>query len=248
MKEGLNMIYNIKRQKEDERDFQFAVRVDAPKRQALPKKADLRAECPVVFDQGQLGSCSANAGCADIAMTLKDPKLILSRLYMYYKERELEGSINEDSGAQMRDICKVAAQGVCEEKYFPYVIEDFAKAPTAEAAANAITHKVTSYHAVKTLTEIKQAVGLHDQAVLMGMEVFESFEGEAIAKTGVMTMPKRGEQNLGGHAVLIVGYDDDKQVLIVRNSWGDSWGDKGYFYMPYKYISQGLAFDFWVLS
>jgi C1A family cysteine protease len=183
-----------------------------------------------------------------MVMVLNKPELVLSRLYMYYQERAKEGTVSEDSGAQMRDICKVAVMGVCEENFFPYVIGDFANAPTMDAVANAATHKCTSYHSVRTLAEIKEAIGLHGQPVLMGMEVFASFESEAVAKTGKMPMPKAGEQNLGGHAVLIVGYDDTKQCLIVRNSWGEAWGDKGYFYMPYAYVQAGLAFDFWVLS
>lgn len=254
------MIYNIKRQEDDERDKLFCNYEVSPITHDLqeqlrknrpivvPYRADLRSQCPPVFNQGELGSCSANAGCTNIVMVLKKPEVVLSRLYMYYQERAKEGTITEDSGAQMRDICKVAVKGVCEENFFPYVIQDFAKAPTAAANADSVNHKVTAYHSVRTLAEIKQAIGVNGQAVLMGMDVFESFEDEPIALTGKMSMPKANEQNLGGHAVLIVGYDDLRKVLIVRNSWGDKWGDKGYFYMPYDYVLAGFAFDFWVLS
>lgn len=240
------MIYNLKRQKEDERDFLFAAKKKPVA--VLPTSTDLRSLCPAVFDQGQLGSCSANAGCANLMMLLKQPTDVLSRLYMYYQERVIEGSVSEDSGAQMRDICKVAAVGVCEEQYFPYDITKFTVAPTAQAVADAPKHKAAAYHAITSLTDIKHALAVDNSPVLMGMEVFESFEGQAIASTGVMPMPKAGEQNLGGHAVLIVGYDDKKSCLIVRNSWGADWGDKGYFYMPYQYVTKGLAYDFWELS
>jgi C1A family cysteine protease len=238
------MIYNLRKQKEDERDFMLSAIV-APQAK-LPKSVDLRSQCPPIFDQGQLGSCSANAGCASIATLLKKPTLTLSRLYMYYREREKEGTISQDSGAQMRDICKVAAVGVCEEKYMPYVIADFAKIPSTEATANAVNYKANGYHAVRTLNEIKQVLAL-GSTVLTGMQVFESFESATVAKTGVVPMPKSNEQNLGGHAVEFVGYEDAKKRLIVRNSWGTAWGDKGYFYMPYDFITQGFAFDFWVL-
>lgn len=252
------MIYNVRRQEDDERDRMFCNLEMSPVTHDLqeqlrknrpivvPFAADLRSECPPVFDQEELGSCSANAGCSNLAMVLKNPELILSRLYMYYQERAKEGTITEDSGAQMRDICKVAVKGICEEQFFPYVIADFAKAPSAAANTNAV-HKASSYHSARTLAEIKQAIGVNGQAVLMGMDIFESFEDEPIAKTGKMVMPKPNEQNLGGHAVLVVGYDDMRKVLIVRNSWGDKWGDKGYFYMPYDYVLSGYAFDFWVL-
>lgn len=243
------MIYNIRRQKDDERDktLKAALGVEVVAQQ-IPKSADLRPKCPPVFNQGQLGSCSANAGCANIAMILNKPSLVLSRLYMYYKEREKEGTVFEDSGAQMRDICKVAAQGVCEEKHFPYIEYAFTCPPSEAAKLDAANYKAKSYHACRTLNDIKRALAFTGVPVLMGMEVFASFESEAVAKTGVMTMPADNEENMGGHAVLIVGYNDANQCLIVRNSWGAEWGDKGYFYMPYEYITKGLAFDFWVLN
>ena len=194
------------------------------------------------------GNCSANAGCANIMMLLNKTNIMLSRLYMYYKEREMEGTINEDSGAMMRDICKVACMGVCEEKFMPYVIERFTQAPSLFATQNAAYYKVKSYHACRTLNDIKRALAINSAPVLMGMEIFSSFEGEEIAGNGIMKMPEANEENMGGHAVLIVGYDDDKEVFIVRNSWGEEWGDKGYFYMPYEFVKQGLAFDFWVLQ
>lgn len=240
------MIYNLKRQKEDPRDFLLASK-PAPKR-VLRRKVDHSDECVPIFDQGQLGSCSANAGCTGIAHVLKDNNLILSRLYAYYKEREKEGTINEDSGAQMRDICKIAVSGVCKEEFFPYIIEDFANAPTADAIADAPKHKASTFHAARTINDIKEGIDLHDALVLMGMEVFESFESEEVARTGIVPLPKAGEKNLGGHAVIIVGYDDDKQMFKVRNSWGKEWGDKGHFYLPYDYVIKGYAFDFWVLG
>ena len=243
------MIYNIKRQIEDERDKTLKAALGPELvAQELPKGADLRDKCPVVFNQGELGSCSANAGCANIMMLLNKTNIMLSRLYMYYKEREMEGTINEDSGAMMRDICKVACMGVCEEKFMPYVIERFTQAPSLFATQNAAYYKAKSYHACKTLNDIKRALAINSAPVLMGMEIFSSFEGEEIAGNGIMKMPKKNEENLGGHAVLIVGYDDEKEVFIVRNSWGPEWGDKGYFYMPYEFVKQGLAFDFWVLQ
>lgn len=243
------MIYNIRRQKDDERDITLKAVLGAEVvAQPIAKSADLRPKCPAVFNQGQLGSCSANAGCANIVMVLNKPAIVLSRLYMYYQERAKEGTVKEDSGAQMRDICKVAAQGVCEDKYFPYVEAEFANTPSQAAKLNAANYKAKSYHACRTLNDIKRALSITGVPVLMGMEVFASFESEAVAKTGVMPMPAANEENMGGHAVLIVGYDDDKQCLIVRNSWGAEWGDKGYFYMPYEYVTKGLAFDFWVLN
>ena len=83
---------------------------------------------------------------------------------------------------------------------------------------------------------------------VFGFTVLSSFETQEVADTGVMPMPADGDKQLGGHAVCCVGYDDDKQCFVVRNSWGSSWGDGGYFYMPYKYMTDsGLASDFWTI-
>lgn len=83
---------------------------------------------------------------------------------------------------------------------------------------------------------------------VFGFTVYESFESQQVAKSGVVSMPKPTERALGGHAVLGVGYNDAKKTFIVRNSWGDDWGQKGYFIMPYKYLSdRNLADDFWTI-
>jgi C1A family cysteine protease len=221
----------------------------------LPK-VDLRPLCPDVFDQEDLGSCTANAGVFAMMwalfVKLKKPCILLSRLFMYYMERKLNGQIKEDAGATIKDECIVAAEGVCEETYDTYDISKFTVAPTKSALANALLHKITSYKAVKGLSGIK-AVLASGYPVCLGMTVFESFEGTAIAGTGKMPIPKKGEEVKGGHAVAAVGYDDSIKCLIVRNSWGSGWGDKGYFYMPYDFVSltmdgQPCVYDCWMMQ
>lgn len=235
--------YTLKRQLPDERDFTLSIA-----NVKLPTSIDLRPLCPPVFDQGQLGSCSANAGVA-AKMMLSKSNAMLSRLFLYYEERHIEGTINEDSGAQMRDIGKALQKyGVCNESSMPYVISSFTKAPTKSQLKAALKNKITSYHSVSGLNGVKTYLATFNQPVLIGMDVYDSFESDTVAKTGIVPMPDTTkEQLLGGHAVTAVGYDDSKNVLIVRNSWGAKWGDAGYFYLPYDYLNKGYAYDFWVL-
>ena len=256
-------IYNLKRDVEDVRDFQVTKVVAPVKGVRLPSSVDLRGKMPAVFNQLSIGSCSSNAGVANV-MYLKNHSELLSRLFLYYKERELEGTVNEDAGAQMRDICKALNQfGVCSEQYFPYDITQFAATPTPEAITDAITHKILAYHSLSTITDIKNNLALRQKPVLIGMSVYESFESDAVAKTGIVPMPNLAvEKNLGGHAILCCGYRDASLTqkllspftgksagsFIVRNSWGANWGDKGYFYLPYEFVTKGLAFDFWSID
>ncbi len=241
-------IFNLKRQKPDARDFKLSLVLAPHEAVKLPISVDLRHSCPPIFDQGQLGSCTANAGCAAFAM-LKKTNTVYSRLYQYFQERKIEGQINNDSGANMRDIGKaLSIYGVCEESLDPYIISNFKKAPSIKANSNAKKNKVSGYYAVLGVDGIKNVLALKSQPVLIGFDVYESFESNSVATTGIMPMPKSKEQLLGGHAVLAVGYDDNKKWLIMRNSWGTNWGDKGYFYMPYDYVNIKKAYDFWALQ
>jgi len=108
--------------------------------------------------------------------------------------------------------------------------------------------KLPKYHRVTNLTLLKTALAEGYPAVI-GINVYESFESDQVAKTGIVPLPKRGEQLLGGHAILAVGYKDDTKikgqgVVICRNSWGENWGDKGYFYLPYSYFAHYVT-DMW---
>lgn len=244
----MKRIYNLKKQAPDERDFQMKSIINVHKSVKLPASVDIRSLCPPVYDQGSLGSCTANAAVAARIM-LNKLKVDLSRLFQYYQERVIEKDVNQDGGAQMRDIGKaIATYGICEESYFPYDVTKFTKAPTAAAKTNALKYKIKSYYAVKTTDEIKQVIALQQQPVLIGIDVYESFESDKVAANGIVPLPKKTEKLLGGHAVLVVGYDDAKKWFIVRNSWGPKWGDKGYFYLPYTYFTKGFASDFWVLQ
>lgn len=238
-------IYNLTKDVPDGRDFKLHYEPHTSVR--LPSTVDLRAKCPPVFDQGDLGSCTANAGVG--ARMYQSVSTMLSRLDLYYCERVLEGTINQDSGASIRDICKVLNKwGVCEESFYPYDITKFTQPPSPAAACNAFKYIINVYHSLSTLDDIKNYLAFNQKPIIMGMDVYTSFESDKVAKTGSVPMPKKNEQMLGGHAVLIVGYSNTKKKLIVRNSWGTNWGMEGYFYLPYDYVSKGLAYDFWVID
>jgi len=220
---------------------------------ALPPIADLRGKCPGIYDQGQLGSCTANAiGAAVEFEQMKQglPKIFIpSRLFIYYNERVLEGSVASDSGAQIRDGIKtVGSAGVCPETDWPYVPSKFAQKPPATCYKEAIQFRALNYQRVaRDLNQMKGCLA-SGYPFVFGFSVYDSFESAKVAKTGIVPMPASGEQNLGGHAVMAVGYDDRKQMFIVRNSWGSTWGLKGYFMIPYAYLIQsGLSSDYWTI-
>jgi C1A family cysteine protease len=219
----------------------------------VPDKIDLRSQCPPVYDQGQLGSCTANAIAGAIQFDrLKQkltPDFTPSRLFIYYNERVIEHTVASDSGAQIRDgIKSVGAQGDCPETEWPYVITKFKVKPSASCYADALKYKAISYQRVtQTLSQLKGCLA-SGYPFVFGFTVYESFESPQVAKSGHAPLPKSSEQVVGGHAVVAVGYDDTKQWFIVRNSWGSEWGLKGYFTLPYAYLTdENLASDFWTI-
>ena len=218
----------------------------------IPDSMDLSAQCPPVYDQGQLGSCTANAIAGAIEFDQKKQKLtdfVPSRLFIYYNERAMEGTINSDAGAQIRDgIKSVNKLGAPPEADWPYNIATFNKKPTAKAYTDATKHLVVMYQRlIQELNTLKGCLASGFPFVF-GFTCYASFESQAVAKSGILPMPKSGEQVVGGHAVLCVGYDDNSQMFLVRNSWGSQWGLKGYFKMPYAYLTNArLASDLWTI-
>jgi len=217
----------------------------------LPPAVDLRAHDAPIFDQGELGSCTANAIAGalvfDEIRQHRRPTM-RSRLQLYFAERELEGTIDSDAGAMIRDGIKVCAkQGVCPESSWPYVIERFARRPPARCfkAAEAF-HALTYRRVSQTNADLKSAIASGFN-VVFGFTVYESFESDAVARTGEVPMPGRNEGVVGGHAVRAVGYDE--VGLIPANSWSAAWGQHGYFRIPWAYVlDNDLDDDFWMIS
>jgi len=243
--------YGWMRDLPDSRDYLYA----APLllfRSGLPTKVDLRPKCPPVYDQGQLGSCTANGIAAAIEFDQRKQGIKVfgpSRLFIYYNERAIEGTVNQDSGAQVRDgIKSVATIGAPPEKDWPYNIKVFAEKPPLKAYTDAKKDLVASYSRVSQGTTQMQGCLAEGYPFVFGFTVYESFESDAVAKSGVVPMPTSREKVLGGHCVVAVGYDATKRVFIVRNSWGRGWGMKGYFTMPFEYLlNTHLASDFWTI-
>jgi C1A family cysteine protease len=214
-------------------------------------EVDPRGELPDVFNQGQLGSCTANAVAAAVEYDAKlngsDPGF-LSRLWIYYYERKLEGApLDQDTGAQGRDGFKVCEKlGVPLEQDWPYDIAKFSQAPPESLEGEAHEHRISNYRVVPRNLDSMKAVLSNRQTIAFGFTVYESFESPEVAKSGMVPLPNRGEKVMGGHEVLLVGYlKDEPNYGLVRNSWGSDWALGGYFLMPWAYILDAhLASDF----
>jgi hypothetical protein len=197
-------------------------------------------------------NCTGNASAAAFEydmMQQKENVFEPSRLFIYYNERLIEGTVNSDSGAQIHDAIKVLTDyGVCDELVWPYVESQFATKPSDIAYQAALNHKAKSYYQVNVdLNQMKQALA-QNHPIIGGIVVFQEMESQEVAQTGIVPMPSYYDQALGGHAILFVGYNDITQTLLVRNSWGADWGMAGYFTLPYSYVNDQLMQDLWVLS
>jgi len=230
----------------DQRDLLYTA--PTPYQRSIPTKINLSEKCPPVYDQGQLGSCTANAIAAAIEFD-QTKKFVPSRLFIYYSERVMEGTVDSDSGAQIRDgIKSVATQGAPPERLWPYEIDKFRDAPSAAAQAAAKADLVILYQRLLQDLNTMRGCLASGYPFVFGFTVYQSFESATVAKTGVLEMPASKEKTIGGHAVMAVGYDDNKRTFLIRNSWGPKWGKKGYFTIPYAYLtSNQLASDFWTI-
>jgi C1A family cysteine protease len=198
-------------------------------------------------------SCTANALAGAVEyLEMKQDKSFedASRLFIYYNERMLEGTICADAGAELRDGIKTLVKfGVCREKLLPYEPKKFTRKPSKKCYTAALDHRITKYYKIASLEGMRECLAM-GFPFSFGFAVFESFETKEVAKTGMMPMPNpEVEELLGGHAVLAVGYDDEKRLFKIRNSWGERWGEFGYFYMDYSYIAdKRFCSDFWVVT
>jgi C1A family cysteine protease len=223
--------------------------------EALPSSCSLRDSMPPIYDQGHLGSCTANAVGAAIQYDELKQGLACadapSRLFIYYNERSFEGTVGQDSGASIRDGIKAITKfGYCSESEWPYDIAKFADKPPKQCYNDAMNHKALQYRRVQqSLDDIRRVIQ-SGYPIVFGISVYDSFESEEVSTTGVVPMPRKSESLLGGHAILLVSYDDDKKRFGFRNSWG-KWGENGtgYGYLPYDYVTNpNLAQDLWTVT
>jgi len=236
----------------DRRDYVFST----PKAtlRALPPRVNLTRACPAVYDQGELGSCTAQAIAAalqfDQLKQAQSDVFVPSRLFIYYNERLIEGTVEEDAGAMLRDgIKSVARHGAPHESIWPYVIERFRRRPASAAYTDAALHQALVYQRVKQTEPELRGCLASGYPFVFGFSVYESFESARVTATGVVPMPSRHESVLGGHAVLAVGYDEEQKRFLVRNSWGRRWGRHGHCTMPYAYVlDPALCGDLWMVQ
>ena len=257
-----NRKYVFFKQPYDEKDNNFSELVKLKDIQivSLPSMVNNRFWCSAVEDQGQLGSCTANAWAGLLQFnecknglggkSYKD----LSRLFIYYNERVIEGDVSQDNGATLRDGSQtLTAQGVCPESQWPYNINNFAVKPTTQCYTNALPYKISGSYALTTLNDMKTCLA-DGRCFVFGFNVYDYFESDQMASTGILYLPQPSENLLGGHACLAVGYNDTQQRFLIKNSWGKGWGlpnpvYDGYFTMPYAYMTNPeLASDFWTAT
>lgn len=217
---------------------------------------DMRSSCPAIYNQGELGSCTANS----IAflyefdeMKQKETAIFIpSRLFIYYNERNMEHTTGYDSGASIRDgIKSINTIGVCPEKSWAYNVSKFTDKPSDSCYIEAKNHQSVQYSTVAQQKDDILSALSEGNVIAFGFTVFESFEKGTVKDDGIMKMPSSTEKSLGGHAVAIVGNIniEDVDYFIIRNSWGAEWGDAGYFYMPYEFaLNSQYCNDFWIVK
>ena len=206
---------------------------------------DLRSKFTEVYDQGKIGSCTANALCSIFEYDTINFKG--SRLFLYYNERIYINSTDKDSGAYLEDgIKSLKTYGLCEEKYWSYIIENVYKEPPIDAYINGRkNYLIDAFNINNNINEIKRWL-LRNEPIAISIAIYSNFTNN---KSGIINLPTENEEMIGGHATIICGFDDKNKRFIMRNSWGSYWGDKGYFYLPYDYITDNnLCGDLWVIT
>jgi C1A family cysteine protease len=235
----------------DHRDFGMATMPFLPSR-AYQSMVDLEPWCGPKKDQLQMGACTAFTGTGNLeylASRFRNEHLVLSPIMLYYLSRGLDGTLAEgDCGSTGRSICRAMNKfGVCLESEDSYDASKLSVAPTTEQLADALSYRPGSYHSLGTVSDIRSCLASGYPSML-GFVVYQSFESEETANSGIMRVPdKTKEAMLGGHEVLAIGYSDVRQAFKIRNSWGESWGDKGNFWMPYTVAAdRDILEDAWI--
>ena len=240
---------NVQKSTLDRRDYRIRL---LNTKSRLPSAVNLKANLPYVFDQGSIGSCTANSAGSMYSWIVNKNKggvFVPSRMFLYYNTRILHGTVSYDSGASLRNTMKALKDyGVCREATWPYLYDKLFTTPTPNCYEEGSLRQAISYASVPiTLNTMKTIV--QTRPFVLGILVYSSFYNPNVARTGIVPLPNiRTEKLLGGHAILVIGYDDRRQCFLCRNSWGTSWGMKGDFYLPYAYATnRKIAFDAWVL-
>ncbi len=226
-----------------------------PRASGLPRKVDLRADCSPIEDQGQIGSCTANAACGALEYhekTAHRPQVPLSRMFVYFNARRRAGRVPQDSGAQIAEaMAALLAYGAPEEQRWPYDVNLFAAEPPPDIFAEALRRQAPEYARVERGTGTLGALA-HGYPVVFGISLPMRCFQEA-GDTGLIPVPTSEERaqaaTQGGHAMLMVGYDQDEETYLLRNSWGTGWGNQGYCRIPFRAVEENTRpDDFWILG
>jgi len=213
-------------------------------------KVDLREWDSAVDSQLDLGSCAGNAmaNAYELQVRRQAPEnfVELSRLFIYYNARAIDNSIDQDTGAYLRDVIKaVRDHGICSEALWPYNVENFAVRPSDESFEDARSRSLRNYRKLDTIDDTVDALS-QLRPVIFGMEIYASFM-RVNAENPVVPMPEPDEQGRGGHAMCMVGYRLPERQFLAKNSFGTAWGDQGYCWIPFEYLEQH-GYDRWVFD
>jgi C1A family cysteine protease len=230
---------------------------------ALPASVDLRKYMPPVEDQGELGSCTAHAAVALVEYMERRATgrhVDASRLFVYYTTRYLLGWVEDgDTGGYLRTAMGALAMfGAPPERYWPYTPARFNRKPDAECYALGQSFRAVKYFRLDEnrvsgaalLDRIRKHLA-SGFPVMFGVTIYDEFMTPAAIEGPLLygvPYPRAGSREHGGHAIVACGYDDAQEALLIRNSWGEQWGDGGYALMDYRYVIEGVADDFWCVT
>jgi len=241
----------------DTPDARDSYRAPAPRSKRFPRLFNWRKNWPQILNQGPLGSCVLNGLSSQALFGLAKQSVAFfqpSRLFNYYNTRGMEGTIQSDAGCMPRDAIKAHVKyGMCDEKLWPYDVAKFTQKPPLACYREALKHQLLQYSKVRQGPDSKRVLRDMKQCLMdgypfgAGIMLYDSFESSAVAKTGIVPMPNfNREAALGGHYVVVAGWDEGARMFEIVNSWGTGWGDKGWFRLPYDYLlNPDLADDFW---